>query len=78
MRELERCIERMKAAPAHRRKASLQKSADLLKIEENLRGAIGTQVRIVPGKRKGRIEIEYYSQEDLERILEMLMPGFAE
>lgn len=78
VRELERCIERMKAAPAHRRKVSLQKSADLLKIEENLRGAIGTQVRIVPGKRKGRIEIEYYSQEDLERILEMLMPGFAE
>ncbi|MEI6633445.1 MAG: ParB/RepB/Spo0J family partition protein [Chlamydiota bacterium] len=75
VRELERCIERMKAVPAHRRKASLQKSADLLKIEENLRGAIGTQVRIVPGKRKGRIEIEYYSQEDLERILEMLMPG---
>lgn len=78
VRELERCIERMKAVPTHRRKASLQKSADLLKIEENLMGAIGTQVRIVPGKRKGRIEIEYYSQEDLERILEMLMPGFAE
>jgi len=78
VREVERWIEKMKTVPAHRKKVTLQKSADLMKIEENLRGAIGTQVRIVPGKRKGRIEIEYYSQEDLERILEMLMPGFAE
>lgn len=78
VREVERWIEKMKAIPAHRKKAALQKSADLMKIEERLRGAIGTQVRIIPGRRKGRVEIEYYSPEDLERIVEMLMPGFAE
>jgi ParB family chromosome partitioning protein len=30
----------------------------------------GTQVKIKPGKVKSKIEVEYYSQEDLERILE--------
>lgn len=78
VREVERWIEKMKTVPARRKKAALQKSADLMKIEERLRGAIGTQVRIIPGRRKGRVEIEYYSPEDLERIVEMLMPGFAE
>ncbi|MCX6357570.1 MAG: ParB/RepB/Spo0J family partition protein [Candidatus Aureabacteria bacterium] len=73
VRETERCIERMKAPPAHKRKIGVSKSADLLKIEESLRNCLGTQVRITPGRRKGRIEIEYYSQEDLERILEAIL-----
>ncbi|HOE26079.1 MAG TPA: ParB/RepB/Spo0J family partition protein [bacterium] len=78
VREAERWIARMQRKPRHRAGAAPRKSAELLKIEENLRGAYGTQVRIVPGRRKGRIEVEYYSQEDLERILEMMLPGFAE
>lgn len=78
VREVERWIEKVKSVPMRRKKGAVHKSPDLLKIEEKLRGAIGTQVRIVPGRRKGRVEIEYYSQDDLERILEILMPSFAE
>lgn len=78
VRDAERWIERLREAPAHRKRAALQKPVELLRIEENLRGAYGTQVRIVPGRRKGRIEVEYYSQEDLERILEKMLPGFTE
>ena len=33
---------------------------------------LGTQVRIRPGKKKSRIEIEFYSEDDLERLLELL------
>ena len=33
---------------------------------------LGTKVNIVQGKRKGKIEIEYYSAEDLERIMDMI------
>ncbi len=78
VREVERWIEKVKSVPERRKKQAAQKSPDLLKIEERLRCAMGTQVRIVPGRRKGRVEIEYYSPEDLDRILELLMPGFAE
>jgi len=35
----------------------------------------GTQVKIKRGKKKGKIEIDYYGDEDLERILELLKGG---
>lgn len=41
--------------------------------EERLRRVMGTQVRIERIGREGTIRIEYYSDEDLERILELLM-----
>jgi ParB family transcriptional regulator, chromosome partitioning protein len=40
--------------------------------EERLQRALGTQVRIDRMGAEGTIRIEYYSQEDLERLLEML------
>lgn len=40
--------------------------------EERLQRTLGTQVRIEPLGKEGTIRIEYYSQEDLERVLELL------
>lgn len=37
-----------------------------------LNECLGTKVRIRPGKKKSRIEIEFYSEDDLERLLELL------
>ncbi|MCL2356771.1 MAG: ParB/RepB/Spo0J family partition protein [Defluviitaleaceae bacterium] len=37
--------------------------------EAELKGVLGSQVHIVPGKKKSKIEIEYYSGEELERLL---------
>ena len=34
--------------------------------------ALGTSVHIRPGRKKSRIEIEFYSEDDLERLLELL------
>lgn len=41
-------------------------------FEDRLKLLLGTQVRIKPGKLKSKIEIEYYSNEDLERIMEIV------
>lgn len=59
---------RAKAARAH-------SDPILSEVEENLRRAFGTQVRIKQsrGKDKGRIEVEYYTREDLERILDLVL-----
>lgn len=38
-------------------------------IEEKLRSLFGTKVNILKGKKKGKIEIEYYNEEELENIL---------
>ncbi len=49
-----------------------EKDAEITHIEEELKGYFGTKVNIVTGKKKGKLEIEYYSPQDLERILELL------
>ncbi|MFH1686289.1 MAG: ParB/RepB/Spo0J family partition protein [bacterium] len=49
-----------------------RKLPELAEAENRLKRFLGTLVRIVPGRKKGRIEIEYYSNEDLNRLLELL------
>ena len=45
--------------------------------EKELKRSLGRGVRIVDGKRKGRIELEYYGQDDLQRLYAVLqqLPG---
>ena len=40
--------------------------------EKELKRTLGRGVRIVDGKRKGHIELEYYGQDDLQRLYEVL------
>ena len=44
----------------------------IVEAEEKMRMFLGTQVRVKAGKKGGTIEIEYYSDTDLERLLELL------
>ncbi|MDD2484017.1 MAG: ParB/RepB/Spo0J family partition protein [Eubacteriales bacterium] len=48
------------------------KNRDLTHLEEEMKTILGTKVNIQHGARKGKIEIEYYSREELERLLELL------
>lgn len=41
-------------------------------VEERLKQTLGTKVRVVQRGARGRIEIEYYNEEDRERLLELL------
>ena len=41
--------------------------------EKNLSKHLGRGVKIVNGKRKGRFELEFYGQEDLQNLLDALM-----
>jgi ParB family chromosome partitioning protein len=42
-------------------------------LRDSLRHHLGTRVRITQDGKKGKIEIEYYSHEDLERIVEIIL-----
>jgi ParB family transcriptional regulator, chromosome partitioning protein len=48
------------------------KDVEIVELEEQLKKTFATKVSIVHKKNKGKIEIEYYSNDDLERILELL------
>jgi ParB family chromosome partitioning protein len=42
-------------------------------VEENLQELLGAKVRIRQGKSRGRIEIEFYDKNDLERVVESMV-----
>jgi len=72
VRQTEELVKRLKTAPITppRRKPGDPELADLA---VRLQRRLGTQVRIVPqsrGGKGGKIEIAYYSAEELERLLE--------
>jgi ParB family chromosome partitioning protein len=56
------------------RKASARRAAgvELGALEEKLRRKLGTKVKLLPAAKGGRIEIHYYSAEELERLIDLL------
>ncbi len=50
---------------------------DLERLEEDLRRALGTKVRLARSRRGGHIVIDYFSDEELGRLYERLMGGTA-
>lgn len=55
-----------------RRRPSPHRDVHVRMAEEDLKRRFGTQVRIRGTQEKGRIEIEYYSAEDLIRLVDLL------
>jgi len=47
--------------------------SQLSSLQDSLRKYLGTKVLITQKDKKGKIEIEYYSHEDLERIVEAIL-----
>ena len=62
VRELEREVKKKAAA----------KTSSFPRMEESLRDRLGTKVNITYRKNKGKIIIEFYSKEDLERIVDVI------
>lgn len=56
---------------SHRRPPPLQPA--IIRIVDDLRRRMGTQVRVVPSGKKGKIIIEYYSDLDLDRLYQILV-----
>jgi len=74
VRELERLIKRLSE---EEEKEKVIWSSDSLnpyykEITNQLQNYFGTKVNISNKKNKGKIEIEYYSEEDLQRILDIM------
>lgn len=71
VRRVVRGVSRETKKPASR--VPSRKDADLVDVEDQLRTALGTQVRLKGDGSRGWIEIEYYGQEDLTRLLERIL-----
>ncbi len=69
VREAEAFASRLKSPPKEKK---VRLSHELKSIEEKLKKALGTKVSIATRAKGGRIVIEYYSDEELDRILEKI------
>ena len=58
-----------KKKPQKKKSAKTAYDIEIEKIQNTLSSAMGTKVRINHTAKKGKIEIEYYGNEDLERVL---------
>ncbi len=76
VRATERLIETMRAGtrPGQKRSASSGTSAGAVfaDLEKRLQQHVGTRVRIVGSGQSGKIELQYFSAQDLERLLQFL------
>jgi ParB family chromosome partitioning protein len=60
------------ARQIHRRRLTVKRKApDIEEAETFLKHTLGTAVKIMPGLKKGAIQIEYYGNEDLNRLLDL-------
>jgi len=71
VRETEALIKKIQSTKKD--KKEIVKNNELfLDIEDRLKNIFGTKVKLIANNKKGKIQIEYYSNDELERILEMV------
>jgi len=75
VRQLEMTIQKLENVSREtNKKVSPAKPKNIFvsQCEERLKSTLGTSVKIKTGEKKGKIEIEFFSDEDLERIINLL------
>jgi ParB family chromosome partitioning protein len=69
VREAETLSARLKHPPKEKK---VRHNNEIKSVEEKLKKSLGTKVSIAPRAKGGRIVIEYYSAEELDRLLEKI------
>ena len=75
VRETEKLVKKMLEEPKERKAAPIDTATAAIyeSLEESMKSVLGTKVNIhKKSKHKGQIEIEYYSEQELERIIDLI------
>lgn len=74
VRETEKLVKTLKNPKKEAKKSKVQHTFVHENLEEHMKSVMGTKVYVNPkANGKGKIEIEYYSEEELERIYDLIM-----
>ena len=75
VREAEALCKKSSSSTSSSLKAKTAKDPQIASLEEKLMHSLGTKVQLHhKSNKRGRIEIQYYSLEELDRLLEILIP----
>lgn len=73
VRDVEKLVKKWNE-PKKEKKEKVKQDSLYIDIEEKLKGSLGTKVSIISkNENAGKIEIEYYSKDDLQKIFDLLM-----
>lgn len=72
VRDLEKMISDALSGEKESRKKRAKKDPEAEAIENELKEVLGTKVKLPHSTDKGKIEISFYSREELERLIELL------
>jgi len=73
VRATEKLVQRAAMIARQRTVKPKEIDPDLLEAQERLQTALGTRVRIIPHGKGGTVQIEYFSMDDLNRLLDLLL-----
>ena len=74
VRDVEKLVKNLGKEKTAKKEENTQQAAVFQDLEEKMKAALGTKVSINrKNDQKGKIEIEYYSMDELERLMEILM-----
>ena len=74
VRDVEKMVKNLGKKKPEKKEENAQQAAVFQDLEEKMKAALGTKVSINrKNDQKGKIEIEYYSMDELERLMEILM-----
>lgn len=71
VREVETLINSISEPKTKKQKEKREKAPDILMVEAELKEILGTKVSLSLLGNKGKIEIEYYNREELERLIDL-------
>lgn len=71
VRQTEKLVAELGKGPK-KKPVQKQKNPDTLRVEEELKTILGTRVSIVEKGKKGKIEIECFSRDEMNRLIELL------
>lgn len=72
VRETEKLVKRLNLPPKEAKKPDPAYTLSVKDVERRLVGRLGTRVKLKDRQGKGTIQIEYYSNDDLERLIELI------
>ena len=72
MRDTEKKVRQMQNPTVKSRVSHLAKDADVLRLESELSDKLAAKVSIQPGRKKGKLVIEYHSLDELDGIIKKI------
>ncbi len=74
VREIEKCVKEYFAPPEEKakKKVKMELSLELKELIGDMQRVFGTRVNAIGNDKKGRIYIDYYTRDDLDRLSEIL------